>query len=278
MSVSTMSAQLDALSAMIVQPLNPALDKSAKIHVLPLMPVDRMLSVLWWNSELNALVKLDSFPIQVQRWAVSGSRHHALPTNSVLKASSVQPPSADHSAIVMLLVMPTSSALTMSVKRFVDPTESVEAMRFAKESNVSKDAGKTVIVIHLRLATTINALTLVRSHCAVSMPTASLKTTRPFALAHLDSLGIPVNDVRCQPSPVPTTSSVDVAPSVQMVSVLPSVRHQTVIACPTKSARRVSARGSAAATINVEPTECASTGCALRVATQVVIVHLARCA
>ena len=70
-----------------------------------------------------------------------------LQITNVQKDSNVMPSFADLSVILMMLVWPMNYVLTMFVRKFVNLTQTVKQLKFARELNVFQDVDLTQIAL-----------------------------------------------------------------------------------------------------------------------------------
>ena len=107
-----------------------------------------------------------------------------LQITNVQKDSNVMPSFADLSVILMMLVWPMNYVLTMFVRKFVNLTQTVKQLKFARELNVFQDVDLTQIALLNTPVIITNVLIPVPLLNVELMQFVLHKTINHSALAH----------------------------------------------------------------------------------------------
>jgi hypothetical protein len=183
MSVLEIYVQLVAKFLQIVQLCNPVLETNVQILAVK-NHVDQIPNVQSRIKKHNVPVCLDFCPTQLLSLDVQVHPQLVLQITNVQKDSNVMPSFADLSVILMMLVWPMNYVLTMFVRKFVNLTQTVKQLKFARESNVFQDVDLTQIALLNMLVIITNVLIPVPLLNVELMQYVLHKTINHSALVH----------------------------------------------------------------------------------------------
>jgi hypothetical protein len=183
MSVLEIYVQLVAKFLQIVQLCNPVLETNVQILAVK-NHVDQIPNVQSRIKKHNVPVCLDFCPTQLLSLDVQVHPQLVLQITNVQKDSNVMPSFADLSVILMMLVWPMNYVLTMFVRKFVNLTQTVKQLKFARELNVFQDVDLTQIALLNMLVIITNVLIPVPLLNVELMQCVLHKTINHSALVH----------------------------------------------------------------------------------------------